>query len=116
MLATRKGRKMRCNLPQPLVSTGAGGSRGYRTKSRMPGRKVVRSPTLRGRRTRSAARLAGIGAAIALVAGSTAVAAGPGARDRAQASRIELQAQTLDSRVHRALLDLYALDSRLNAA
>jgi cystine transport system substrate-binding protein len=50
------------------------------------------------------------------VAGSTAVAAGPGARDRAQASRIEVQAQTLDSRVHRALLDLYALDSRLNAA
>jgi cystine transport system substrate-binding protein len=50
------------------------------------------------------------------VAGSTAAAAGPGSRDRARASRIEVQAQTLDSRVHRALLDLYALDSRLNTA
>jgi cystine transport system substrate-binding protein len=50
------------------------------------------------------------------VAGSTAAAAGPGDRYRARASRIEVRAQTLDSRVHRALLDLYALDSRLNAA
>ena len=83
----------------------------------MPGRTgVVRSPALNGRRTRSAARLAGIGSAIALVAGSTAAAAGPGGRYRTQALRLEVQAQTLDTRVHHALLDLYALDSRLNAA
>jgi 3D (Asp-Asp-Asp) domain-containing protein len=50
------------------------------------------------------------------VAGSTAAAAGPGDRDRARASRIEVRAQALDSRVHRALLDLYALDARLDAA
>jgi 3D (Asp-Asp-Asp) domain-containing protein len=77
---------------------------------------VVRSPTLGGRRTRSAVRLAGIGAAIALAAGSTAAASRPGDGNRAHASRLQVRAQTLDSRVHRALLDLYALDSRLNAA
>jgi 3D (Asp-Asp-Asp) domain-containing protein len=107
---------MRCNLPQPLVSTDTSASARVSHKVQGAWPKVVRSPTLGGRRTRSAARLAGVGAAIALVAGSTAAAAGPGDRYRARASRIEVQAQTLDSRVHRALLDLYALDSRLNAA
>jgi 3D (Asp-Asp-Asp) domain-containing protein len=108
---------MRCNLPQALVSIGTSNSPRYRTKSRLASRKgVVRSPALGGRRTRSAARLAGIGAAIALAAGSTAAAAGPGGRYRAQASRLQVQARTLDSRAHRALLDLYALDSRLEAA
>jgi 3D (Asp-Asp-Asp) domain-containing protein len=108
---------MGCNLPYPLVWTGEIGSPGYRTKSRMPRRRgVVRSPTLGGRRTRSAARLAGIGAVIALAAGSAAAAAGPGDRDRARASQLEVRAQALDSRAHRALLDLYSLDSQLSTA
>jgi 3D (Asp-Asp-Asp) domain-containing protein/septal ring factor EnvC (AmiA/AmiB activator) len=60
-------------------------------------------------RTRSAARLAGAAAAFVLAVVSAAGAAGPG-------DSLRQQAQSLDSRAHRALLDLYALDSRLHAA
>ena len=67
-------------------------------------------PALVGRpRTRSAARLAGAAAALVLAVVSAAGAAGPG-------DSLRQQAQSLDSRAHRALLDLYALDSRLHAA
>jgi len=54
-------------------------------------------------------RFAGISAAFVLVGVSVATAAGTGESLRRQAS-------TLESRTHRALLDLYALDSRLHAA
>jgi 3D (Asp-Asp-Asp) domain-containing protein len=66
-------------------------------------------PALVGRpRTRSAARLAtATGLVLAVV--SAAGAARP-------VDSLRQQAQSLDSRTHRALLDLYALDSRLNAA
>jgi cystine transport system substrate-binding protein len=61
-------------------------------------------------RTRSAARLAGAAAAaLVLAVVSAAGAARPG-------DSLRQQAQSLDSRGHRALLDLYALDSRLHAA
>jgi 3D (Asp-Asp-Asp) domain-containing protein/peptidoglycan hydrolase CwlO-like protein len=67
-------------------------------------------PALVGRpRTRSAARLAGASAALVLAGVSAAGAARPG-------DSLRIQAQALDSRTHRALLDLYALDSRLDAA
>lgn len=69
-----------------------------------------------GRRTRSAARLAGLAAAVALVAGASAAAAPPGSGLRSRAHRLDVQAQKLDTRTHRALLDLYALQSRLGAA
>jgi peptidoglycan DL-endopeptidase CwlO len=65
------------------------------------------------RTTRSGARLAGIATALALAAGSTAAAAGPGAGYRTRAARLRVQAQLLDTRAHKTLLDLYALDSRL---
>ncbi len=68
------------------------------------------------RTTRSGARLAGIATALALAAGSTAAAAGPGAGYRTKATRLRVQAQLLDTRTHKALLDLYALDSRLGTA
>jgi 3D (Asp-Asp-Asp) domain-containing protein len=68
-----------------------------------------------GRTTRSGARLAGIVAALALAAGSAA-AAGPGDGYRAKAARLRVQAQVLDTRTHKALLDLYALESRLGTA
>ena len=66
-------------------------------------------PALVGRpRTRSAARLA-TATALVLTVVSAAGAARP-------VDSLRQQAQSLDSRTHRALLDLYALDSRLNAA
>ena len=43
---------------------------------------------------------------------STAAASNPGSR----AARLRVQAQTLDTRAHQALLSLYALDSRLRTA
>jgi 3D (Asp-Asp-Asp) domain-containing protein len=73
-------------------------------------------PTVSGLTTRSRARLVGIATALALAAGSTAAAAGPGSGYRAHAAQLRVQAQLLDTRAHRALLDLYALDSRLAAA
>jgi len=66
-------------------------------------------PALVGRpRTRSAARLA-TATALVLTVVSAAGAARP-------VDSLRQQAQSLDSRTHRALLNLYALDSRLNAA
>jgi 3D (Asp-Asp-Asp) domain-containing protein len=59
--------------------------------------------------TRSTLRLAGILLALALGGVSVAAAARPGDSLRTQVS-------ALDTRTHRALLELYALDSRLHAA
>jgi 3D (Asp-Asp-Asp) domain-containing protein len=73
-------------------------------------------PTVSGRRTRSAARLAGLAAVLALTAGSGAAAAGPGSGYRQKAAQLQVQAQRLDTRAHKALLDLYAYESRLGAA
>ena len=64
---------------------------------------------LSGRRTRSAAKLAGSSAVLVLVAVSAAAAAGPGQK----ASTLSSQSGALGSRAHRALLDLYVLDTRL---
>jgi peptidoglycan DL-endopeptidase CwlO len=72
--------------------------------------------TVDGRTTGSAARLAGFLAVLALAAGSTAAAAGPGTGDRQKAAQLRVQTDRLGTREHRALLDLYALDSRLSAA
>ncbi len=47
---------------------------------------------------------------------SAASAAGPGSGYRTRASQIQVQAEQLDSKAHRALLDLYALDTRLEAS
>ena len=66
--------------------------------------------------TGSAARLAGFLAVLALAAGSTAAAAGPGTGDRQKAAQLRVQSDRLGTRAHRALLDLYALDSRLGSA
>jgi cystine transport system substrate-binding protein len=58
------------------------------------------------------ARIAGISAAFVLLAVSAAAAAGPVDK----ASSLHSQAGTLDARAHRALLDLYALDTRYRTA
>jgi 3D (Asp-Asp-Asp) domain-containing protein len=62
-----------------------------------------------GRSTRSAARLAGTSAALVLAGVSAAAAASP-------VGSLQNQVSTLQSRTHRALLDLYALDTRLQTA
>jgi 3D (Asp-Asp-Asp) domain-containing protein len=60
--------------------------------------------------TRSAARLAGVASATLVLAGASAVAAAsPGESLRSQVN-------SLQTRTHRALLDLYALDTRLDTA
>src|SRR5271169_3638555 len=69
-----------------------------------------------GRRTRSAARLAGVSAVLAAAVVSTAAASNSGAPHHQRAAELRVQAQTLDTRAHRALLDLYALDARLGTA
>ena len=57
-------------------------------------------------------RFGGLTALLALVAASAALAA-PGAGARGSASAVHATTQRLDSRVHEALLSLYALDSQL---
>ena len=64
---------------------------------------------VRGRSTRSAAQLAGTCVALLLVGVSAAAAAGRG-------DSLQNQLSSLQARTHRALLDLYALDTRLNTA
>ena len=58
---------------------------------------------------RPAARLVGIGGLLVAVGVSAASAAQRG-------TSLRVQAQTLDTKAHRALLDMYALDTRVNAA
>jgi 3D (Asp-Asp-Asp) domain-containing protein len=60
-------------------------------------------------RSRSTLRLAGVLLALGAAGVSVAGAARPG-------DALRVQAQTLDTRAHHALLDLYALDSHLHAA
>jgi 3D (Asp-Asp-Asp) domain-containing protein len=62
-----------------------------------------------GRRTRSAARLAGTSAALVLAGVSAAAAASP-------VDSLQNQVASLQARTHRALLDLYALDTRSQTA
>jgi len=64
---------------------------------------------VRSTRAGSAARLAGAAAALVLAGVSAAGAALPG-------DSLQPQSHSLESRTHRALLDLYALDSRLHTA
>jgi len=64
-----------------------------------------------GRRTGSAARLAGFSAVIVLLGVSAAAAAGPGIQH--QISSLRGQSSALAGRTHQALLDLYSLDTRL---
>ncbi|HEX3238210.1 MAG TPA: 3D domain-containing protein [Gaiellaceae bacterium] len=68
---------------------------------------------LRGRRSR-AARFGALAAVLALTAASAAVAA-PGTANGGPASASDTTTVQLDSRTHRALLSLYALDSQLQA-
>src|SRR5262245_48290555 len=68
---------------------------------------------LRGRRSH-AVRFGGLAALLALVAASAALAA-PGAGAGGSASGVDATTQRLDSRVHQALLSLYALDSQLQS-
>jgi 3D (Asp-Asp-Asp) domain-containing protein len=62
-----------------------------------------------GRRTRSTARLAGTSAALVLAGVSAAAAAGP-------VDSLQTQVSSLQVQTHRALLDLYALDTRSQTA
>jgi peptidoglycan DL-endopeptidase CwlO len=62
-----------------------------------------------GRKTRSTARLAGASAALVLAGVSAAAAAGP-------VDSLQNQVSSLQARTHRALLDLYALDTRSQTA
>jgi peptidoglycan DL-endopeptidase CwlO len=64
---------------------------------------------VRGWRTRSAARLAGASVALLLAGISAAGASGPG-------DSLQKQLKDVQTRTHRALLDLYALDTRLHTA
>jgi 3D (Asp-Asp-Asp) domain-containing protein/chromosome segregation ATPase len=70
---------------------------------------VLRSGLVSGRRTRSAARLAGASIALVLAGVSAAAAAGPG-------DSLQNQVSALQVRTHHALLDLYALDTRFQTA
>jgi cystine transport system substrate-binding protein len=65
-----------------------------------------------GRRAQSAATLAGLSAVLVFVTVSAAAAAGPGKK----AASLQGQASVLTARTHHALLDLYALDTRLQSA
>ena len=65
-----------------------------------------------GRRAQSAATLAGLSAIVVLATVSAAVAAGPGGN----IASLQVHANALDTRAHRALLDLYAIDTRLETA
>jgi 3D (Asp-Asp-Asp) domain-containing protein len=67
--------------------------------------------TVSGRRTRSAVRLAGFSAVIVLIGVSAAAAARPGIQNRI--SSLRGQSSVLAGRTHHAMLDLYALDTRL---
>ncbi|HEV7391301.1 MAG TPA: hypothetical protein VGO08_06635, partial [Burkholderiales bacterium] len=81
-----------------------------RTKSQNWPRALCYGPALvSGPRTRSAARLAGASAALVLAGVSAAAAAGP-------VDSLQNQVSSLQGRTHRALLDLYALDTRLQTA
>ena len=53
---------------------------------------------------------------LTLAVGPTAAAAGPGTGYRQKAQQLQVAAQLLDSRAHKALLDLYSLESRLGSA
>jgi 3D (Asp-Asp-Asp) domain-containing protein len=64
---------------------------------------------VRGWRTRSAARLAGASGALLLVGISAAAASGP-------TDSLQRQLKDVQARTHRALLDLYALDTHLRTA
>jgi 3D (Asp-Asp-Asp) domain-containing protein len=98
-----------------VIGEKAVGSKSHKVVGEQPG--LWYGPaTVSGRTTRSGARLAGSVVALALAAASTAAAAGPGDGYRASAARLRVQAQLLDTRTHKALLDLYALESRLGTA
>jgi len=103
-----------CRFVAPLESVRAGSAAhkvgGFRA------RLWYGPATVSGRRTGSAARLAGLCAVLALAVGSTAAAAGPGSSYRDKAGRLQVQAQALDTHAHRALLDLYTLEARLGTA
>src|SRR5438034_4671857 len=72
-------------------------------------RGVVRCPSVSGRRPGSAALLAGV---LVVVFASATAAASRGHR----VGSLRNEVHTLDARAHHALLDLYALDTRLHAA
>jgi 3D (Asp-Asp-Asp) domain-containing protein/septal ring factor EnvC (AmiA/AmiB activator) len=67
-----------------------------------------------GRRTGSAARLAGFSAALVLGGVSAAAAAGPATQTRI--SSLRSQSSVIATRTHHALLDLYAIDTQLSSA
>ncbi len=69
-----------------------------------------------GRRRGSTARLASAFAALGLAFVAAASAAGPGASDRQRADSLRRQEGSLASQTRSAVLDLYALDSRLGTA
>ena len=53
---------------------------------------------------------------LVLIGASAASAADPGSGYRNRAAQLQVQAQALDTKAHKALLDLYSLDTRLGAA
>ena len=72
--------------------------------------------TVSGRRRGSTARLASAFAALGLAFVAAASAAGPGTSDRQRADSLKRQEGSLASQTRSAVLDLYALDSRLGTA
>jgi 3D (Asp-Asp-Asp) domain-containing protein len=101
---------MTAKVLQFSIATDKSSTVADRTKYREMQRFLWYGPALvRSARTRSAARLAGAAAVFVLVGVSVAAAAGPGVTLRSQI-------HALGAREHRALLDLYSLDSRLHAA
>jgi 3D (Asp-Asp-Asp) domain-containing protein/peptidoglycan hydrolase CwlO-like protein len=79
---------------------------------RIPALSCYGPATVSGRRAQTAATLASLTAILVLVTVSAAVAAGPGQKT----ASLQGQASVLDTRAHHALLDLYALDTRLESA
>lgn len=72
--------------------------------------------TVSGRRRGSTARLASAFAALGLAFVAAASAAGPGTSERQRADSLKRQEGSLASQTRSAVLDLYALDSRLGTA
>ena len=100
-------------LPQIATSTSKKGRESPRTNSPNRQGDLWYGPaTVSRRRTGSAALLAGVSAVFLIAAATAAAGSGSGARERA----LRDQASALASKARSASLDLYALDSRLQAA
>ena len=99
-------------LPQSGAEAVENWGYGDRTKYANSCGFLLRSATVSGRRAQSAATLAGLSAVLVFVTVSAAAVAEPGQK----AASLQGQVSVLTARAHHALLDLYALDTRLQTA